>query len=68
MAENRSDYPHGLLRLHPDVSGSGPDKGRLEVFKFGRWGQVCHTSFDGNAASVACRELGYVNVESVKEV
>lgn len=63
--ENQSDHPFGTLRLFKSSSESGR---LLEVFNFDRWGQVCYTSFDNKAASVACRELGYVDEKSVKSM
>ena len=68
IAENQSDYPYGALRLCPDMSVDCQDKRQLEVFKFDRWEHVCFTGFDDEVALVACRELGYVNVTSVKKV
>ena len=45
------------LRLQGPLSKNGT--GRLEVFHKGRWGTVCHHSWDMNDAEVACQELGY---------
>ena len=56
---------YGDLRLVDHNSGStGGSSGRLEVYYYGLWGTVCAHSFDANAASVACRQLGYQRVES----
>ena len=51
-----------MLRL---VGGSSVNEGRLEVYRFGRWGTVCSHQFDARDADVACRELGYYGVESI---
>ena len=48
--------PEGTLRFSPL---EGTDFKRLEIFKFGRWGTVCHHGFDAIAGNVSCRELGY---------
>jgi len=42
------------------LSGPKEGEGRLDIKRDGRWGAVCHRGgWDLQAASVACRELGY---------
>ena len=50
------------LRLR---SGPKEGEGRLEMKRNGRWGAVCHRGgWDLQAASVACRQLGYGSAKS----
>lgn len=37
----------------------GSNSGRLELLVDGTWGTICHNKFDGEAAYVACLQLGY---------
>ena len=53
----------GRLRL---VGGASVSEGRLEVYRFGSWGTVCSHQFDAMDGEVACRELGYYGVESIR--
>lgn len=40
------------------MGGATESEGRLEVFKFGKWGTVCDNSVTDNMAAVVCRSLG----------
>jgi len=53
----------GLLRL---VNGTEPRNGILQVNYNGRWGSICDANrfFGNNEGGVACRQLGYQNMES----
>nr|XP_054755901.1 deleted in malignant brain tumors 1 protein-like [Lytechinus pictus] len=54
----------GIVRL---VDGSDYTKGRLEIYHGDRWGTICNSSWTGDDASVACRELGLGNVKYAYE-
>uniref|UniRef100_A0A674JPZ6 SRCR domain-containing protein n=1 Tax=Terrapene triunguis TaxID=2587831 RepID=A0A674JPZ6_9SAUR len=49
--------PPGTVRLVH--RGAAPGRGRLEILVGGQWGTVCDDRFDGRAAAVVCRQLGY---------
>ncbi|XP_053865733.1 HHIP-like protein 1 [Malaclemys terrapin pileata] len=49
--------PPGTVRLVH--RGAAPGRGRLEILVGGQWGTVCDDRFDGRAATVVCRQLGY---------
>ncbi|CAM4669406.1 unnamed protein product, partial [Lepidochelys olivacea] len=49
--------PPGTVRLVH--RGTGPGRGRLKILVGGQWGPVCDDFFDGRAAAVVCRQLGY---------
>ena len=57
-----------LFQIEPRVrlrGGSRSHEGRLEVFHHGHWGTVCNTYFYPEAATVACREMGFGSVSKV---
>ena len=51
----------GGVRL---TEGTDNTTGRLEVCEYGRWGSVCSYKFDNKDAIVACKQLGYYDVET----
>lgn len=71
MVPSHSLFPHPpslaqefKLRL---VNGTDPNPstGRLEIQHDGAWGTICDDFFDMNAASVACRMLGFGGASAV---
>ena len=41
------------------VGGTTPNKGRVEVYRYGYWGSICRDGWNLPDASVVCRMLGY---------
>ena len=41
------------------VDGISENRGRIEVLHGGKWGTLCSTDFDANAANMICHQLGY---------
>ena len=48
------------------VDGDGSYRGRLEIKYTGEWGTVCNKNFNNAAASVVCRQLGYIEAYRVQ--
>ena len=51
------------------VDGSAPNEGRVEVYYQGQWGSICDLhgvdDWNGDAANVVCRQLGYKSMYQV---
>lgn len=45
--------------------GSVNSAGRIEVFYKGKWGTICGDQFPISSGRVACRQLGFLDVEMV---
>lgn len=55
-SKNVLAFSETFIRL---VGGKTEYEGRLEVYKFGRWGTVCEDSVTDKLAVVVCRSLGF---------
>ena len=44
------------------LNGSDEMSGRVEIYHDGRWGTICRTFFNDDAATVVCRMLGFLYV------
>ncbi len=42
------------------MDGPVENKGRLEIYHNHKWGTICDDDFDIIAASVACKQLGFL--------
>ena len=60
-----SDPVEGTLRL---VNIDDTNYRGLEMYRFGRWGQICGSVFRKTEANIACKELGYLEAEDFKSV
>ena len=54
----RSSCVHGDLRLQ---DGSSATEGRVEICMDGIWGTICGAFLGINAATVICRQLGFIH-------
>ncbi|XP_048244989.1 deleted in malignant brain tumors 1 protein-like isoform X2 [Haliotis rufescens] len=65
-------FPDCSVRLHKSCPGQQENDlklvpldldqqsaGRLEIYHNGTWGTICDDTFDNNAATVVCHQLGY---------
>ena len=60
-AAGRCLTTRGSARL---MGGSSSNSGVLEAFVNGAWGLVCDDGFNNQAATVACREMGFSSAQS----
>ena len=55
----------GMIRLQ---GGDYSNEGLVEVYCNGQWGTICSTGFDDTDASVICKQLGYDNFFSYRNL
>ena len=58
----------GSTRLVSNNGQTDTTSGRLEIYYRGLWGAVCDDDFSLTEAQVACREMGYADVNSYGNV
>ena len=56
LSDPNNTCDDGLIRL---ADGATLNEGRLEICYYGHWGTVCDDGFNSEAATVACRQLGF---------
>uniref|UniRef100_A0A3P9AMT0 Lysyl oxidase homolog n=1 Tax=Esox lucius TaxID=8010 RepID=A0A3P9AMT0_ESOLU len=66
QAQSDTQLPPGTPAIQLRLAGDKRKhyEGRVEVYYSGEWGTVCDDDFSIQAASVVCRELGYVEAVS----
>ena len=57
------DYT-GELRLINSTGSVNLQSGRLEIYDNGEWNTVCSDGFDGEDATLACKQLGYQSYQN----
>ncbi|XP_076046099.1 lysyl oxidase-like 2 isoform X1 [Oratosquilla oratoria] len=62
MRERRKGKMFGRVRL---VDGRAEWEGNVEIFREGKWGNICDDEWDNRDGKVVCKQLGYQDVEKV---